>query len=44
MYYELISLYFSANGKKYVSKEDLDIIDKHGLCVIDCSWNRIDEV
>jgi pre-rRNA-processing protein TSR3 len=31
----------SANGKKTVSLEDIEIIKKHGLCVIDCSWNRI---
>ena len=34
----------SANGKKCVSKDDLDIIEKNGLCVIDCSWNKIEDV
>lgn len=34
----------SANGTKIISKEDLDIIQKSGLCVIDCSWNKIEEV
>ena len=32
----------SAFGDKPVSMEDLPIILKHGICVIDCSWNRID--
>jgi pre-rRNA-processing protein TSR3 len=32
----------AATGKKYVSKEDKEIILKHGLCVIDCSWNKIE--
>lgn len=22
----------------------MEIIKKYGLCVIDCSWNRIDEI
>ncbi len=34
----------SAKGTKYVSKEDRDIIVKYGLCVIDCSWNKIEEL
>lgn len=33
----------SAFGKKLVSKEDLDYIQKYGICVIDCSWNKIEE-
>lgn len=33
----------SASGKSVISREDLDIVRKHGLCVIDCSWNRIEE-
>ena len=33
----------SAFGDKPVSMEDLPIILKHGICVIDCSWNRIEE-
>lgn len=33
----------TANGKKYVSKEDLPLIEK-GICVIECSWARIDEI
>ena len=32
----------SAEGSKVISPEDLDTIKKYGLCVIDCSWNRID--
>ena len=31
----------SAGGKKVISREDLDIILKKGICVIDCSWNKI---
>jgi hypothetical protein len=34
----------SANGKGYVSKEDLPIIEQSGICVIDCSWAKIGEV
>ena len=34
----------SANGTKLISKEDLEIVQKSGLCVIDCSWNKIEEV
>lgn len=33
----------SAYGKKFVSKQDLEYIEKYGICVIDCSWNRIEE-
>ena len=33
----------SAFGEKPVSIEDLDICLKNGICVIDCSWNRIEE-
>jgi pre-rRNA-processing protein TSR3 len=33
----------SAFGKKMVSKEDLEHCVKYGICVIDCSWNRIEE-
>lgn len=31
----------SAGGKKPISKEDTEIVLKYGLCVIDCSWNKI---
>jgi len=34
----------SAGGTKVISKEDLDIIREHGLCVLDCSWNKIKEL
>jgi len=34
----------SASGTKYISKEDRDIILQYGLCVIDCSWNKIKEL
>ena len=33
----------SAFGEQPVSKDDLEICSKHGICVIDCSWNRINE-
>lgn len=31
----------SAFGDRPVSMEDLPLILKNGICVIDCSWNRI---
>ncbi|KNH09671.1 hypothetical protein XU18_0356 [Perkinsela sp. CCAP 1560/4] len=34
----------SPHGKKLISKEDIPLILKHGLCVVDCSWNKLDEV
>ncbi len=34
----------SAHADRMVSREDLELADKHGVCVIDCSWNRIDEL
>ncbi len=34
----------SAGGTQVVSKEDLGIIREHGLCVLDCSWNKIKEL
>ena len=34
----------SANGTKIISMDDLEIIKKSGLCVIDCSWNKIEGV
>jgi pre-rRNA-processing protein TSR3 len=34
----------SAGGTKVISKEDLGIIREHGLCVLDCSWNKIKEL
>ena len=33
----------SAFAKKTINNTDLEYIDKHGICVIDCSWNRIEE-
>ncbi len=29
---------------KTFSKEDLEIVEKSGLCVIDCSWAHVDEI
>merc|ERR1712126_227091 len=34
----------SPTGKKHVSKQDLDLISKYGIGVIDASWNRINEI
>ena len=34
----------SPNGTVSVSPADAPILDKHGLSVIDCSWNRLDEI
>lgn len=33
----------SAFGKKECSQEDLEYAEKYGVCVVDCSWNRIEE-
>lgn len=32
------------NGKKMCSLEDHEIIEKYGICVIDCSWNKFEEL
>jgi ribosome biogenesis protein Tsr3 len=29
----------SAQGKSIISPQNLEIVKKHGLCLIDCSWN-----
>lgn len=34
----------SPNGNRCVSREDEDLIRAKGLAVVDCSWNRLDEV
>lgn len=34
----------SPKATKTISLEDTEIIREKGLCVIDCSWNRLDEV
>ena len=34
----------SPNGTKSVSPADADILDEHGLSVIDCSWARLAEI
>ncbi|RKO91307.1 hypothetical protein BDK51DRAFT_21209, partial [Blyttiomyces helicus] len=34
----------SPKGEKSVSPADRSIVEAHGLCVVDCSWARIDEV
>ena len=42
--YIYIGIVLSANGTKYISKEDINIIEHSGICVIDCSWARISEI
>jgi pre-rRNA-processing protein TSR3 len=32
------------NGKKMVSKEDFQIIKEKGVCVVDCSWAKFNEL
>ena len=34
----------SPNGKSCVSMEDQDLIAAKGMAVVDCSWNRLEEV
>ena len=31
-------------GKSCVSREDASLIAEKGIAVVDCSWNRLDEV
>ena len=34
----------SPSGTRSVSREDADLIRNKGLAVVDCSWNKLDEV
>eukprot|EP00029_Vermamoeba_vermiformis_P010114 TRINITY_DN5262_c0_g1_i1.p1 TRINITY_DN5262_c0_g1~~TRINITY_DN5262_c0_g1_i1.p1 ORF type:complete len:339 (-),score=105.70 TRINITY_DN5262_c0_g1_i1:26-1042(-) len=34
----------SPNGKKAVSPEDKELVEQHGVCVIDCSWAQIEGI
>lgn len=34
----------SPKGTKCVSREDADLIQRKGLAVVDCSWNRLEDV
>lgn len=34
----------SPNGTRSVSREDAELIRAKGLAVVDCSWNRLDDV
>ena len=34
----------SPNGKRAVSWEDRELIESRGIAVVDCSWNRLDDV
>lgn len=31
-------------GRNCVSRDDLDLIVNKGLAVVDCSWNKLDDV
>jgi len=31
-------------GSKTMNPDDLAIVEKHGICVVDCSWARLEEV
>lgn len=31
-------------GTRVVSREDADLIASKGIAVVDCSWNRLDDV
>ncbi len=34
----------SPSGTRCVSQEDAELIRNKGLAVVDCSWNRLDDV
>jgi pre-rRNA-processing protein TSR3 len=34
----------SPNGTQSVSPEDHEIVKKFGCCVVDCSWNKVEEI
>lgn len=34
----------SPSGKGCVSKQDAQLIAEKGIAVVDCSWNRLDDV
>ena len=34
----------SPNGTTSVSPADANIVEEHGISVIDCSWNRLNEI
>ena len=34
----------SPMGKSCVSRQDADLISEKGIAVVDCSWNRLDDV
>lgn len=34
----------SPKGKECVSQQDRDLIGNKGIAVVDCSWNRLEEV
>jgi pre-rRNA-processing protein TSR3 len=35
-----LGIVLTGTATKLVSKEDLEIIQKHGLCCLDCSWAK----
>lgn len=34
----------SPAGTRVVSREDAELISNKGIAVVDCSWNRLDDV
>ena len=40
----MINFGFRASAQKLASPEDEAIILKNGICVIDCSWAKINEI
>ena len=43
-YHRFPGLILSPMAEKSVSPEDRDLVLSKGICVVDCSWNRVDEV
>lgn len=43
-YHKFAGLILSPMAKKSVSPEDRELVLSKGICVVDCSWNRIEEV
>ena len=43
-YHKFPGIVLSPMAQKSVSPEDRDLVLSKGICVVDCSWNRVDEV